>query len=221
MSVGAAGEGWRWYEKNASEAADLYSTVQAREALHWLLPHLPRRPTVALDVGAGSGRDARWLAGLGWDVVAVEPSTAMRLRASASKHLAGRDVTWINDSLPDLEAVRELGTLFGLVLVNAVWMHLEPSTRARAFKTLVALTAPGGLLALSVRCPTDAERGQWGVDEKEIHSLSRSCGATLLAEGRVRDFLGRPEVTWRWSVCRRELLGPGKLPGWSANLPMT
>jgi hypothetical protein len=42
--------------------------------------YLPERAAglLALDVGAGSGRDAGWLASLGYEVVAVEPAEAMR-----------------------------------------------------------------------------------------------------------------------------------------------
>jgi FkbM family methyltransferase len=34
-------------------------------------------PACVLDIGAGSGRDAAWLASLGYEVIAVEPSAAM------------------------------------------------------------------------------------------------------------------------------------------------
>jgi protein-L-isoaspartate O-methyltransferase len=41
---------------------------------------LPAPPARVLDVGAGSGRDAAWLTSLGLEVVAVEPSVALRVR---------------------------------------------------------------------------------------------------------------------------------------------
>ncbi|WP_167470079.1 hypothetical protein [Vreelandella andesensis] len=36
------------------------------------LHHLPEQPGLALDVGAGSGRDAMALAERGWQVMAIE-----------------------------------------------------------------------------------------------------------------------------------------------------
>jgi hypothetical protein len=49
----------------------------SRAALHsWLEDLLPAAAALVLDVGDGTGRDAIWLAGLGHDVVAVEPSAA-------------------------------------------------------------------------------------------------------------------------------------------------
>ena len=47
--------------------------------------HTPSRNPVACDIGAGSGRDANWLASNGWEVVAVEPST-LRDRAAGDSH---------------------------------------------------------------------------------------------------------------------------------------
>jgi hypothetical protein len=47
---------------------------------------IPATPGAVLDVGAGSGRDARWFAARGWDVVAVEPSAALRGAFGAGDH---------------------------------------------------------------------------------------------------------------------------------------
>ena len=53
------------------------------------------RPGTAVDLAAGEGRNAIWLAGRGWDVTAVDFSSAGvdigRRRAAA----AGVDVTWV------------------------------------------------------------------------------------------------------------------------------
>ena len=39
---------------------------------------LPASPSRIVDIGAGTGRDAAWLAGMGHDVTAVEPVDALR-----------------------------------------------------------------------------------------------------------------------------------------------
>ena len=49
-----------------------------RRTIGWTVNLLPRPPGRALDVGAGTGRDAAWLARLGFQVVAVEPSGVLR-----------------------------------------------------------------------------------------------------------------------------------------------
>jgi ubiquinone/menaquinone biosynthesis C-methylase UbiE len=51
-----------YYDQNGREAAALYDRVNA-ETLHaWMSRFLPQEPAVILDIGAGSGRDAQWLA---------------------------------------------------------------------------------------------------------------------------------------------------------------
>jgi protein-L-isoaspartate O-methyltransferase len=47
-----------------------------------------RTRPLALDVGAGSGRDAAWLSSLDYEVVAVEPSIGMRSEAQRRHSLA-------------------------------------------------------------------------------------------------------------------------------------
>lgn len=59
----------------------LFSAYQAlpREAVNAAWSHLlPQQPGLACDIGAGSGRDARWLATKGWDVTVVEPNQRLR-----------------------------------------------------------------------------------------------------------------------------------------------
>ncbi|MBF0326653.1 MAG: class I SAM-dependent methyltransferase [Alphaproteobacteria bacterium] len=87
-------EGWRGYE--GSQAAELAARYEALDpqAIHsGLIDLLPARPGTILDVGAGSGRDAAWLATLGHDVVAVEPSPDM-LAEARRRHPDAR-VRWV------------------------------------------------------------------------------------------------------------------------------
>ena len=57
------------------------------------------KPTTALDVGAGSGRDADWLAAKGWQVTATEPAEAL---LKLAKQHSKEKVTWCNAALPAL-----------------------------------------------------------------------------------------------------------------------
>lgn len=60
------------------ELAALYQALDPTQIYEAVVPHLPAAPAAILDVGAGSGRDAAWLAALGHTVLAVEPSASMR-----------------------------------------------------------------------------------------------------------------------------------------------
>jgi hypothetical protein len=57
-----------WYNANVASAAARFEARDATELNGWLLNLLPQAPAVIMDVGAGSGRDAAWLASLGYKV---------------------------------------------------------------------------------------------------------------------------------------------------------
>ena len=63
------------YSKKAQHYYDLYNSVDA-ESVHsdWKAFLQNTKAGTALDVGAGSGRDANWLAEQGWKVTAAELS---------------------------------------------------------------------------------------------------------------------------------------------------
>jgi SAM-dependent methyltransferase len=129
----------------------------------------------AIDVGAGSGRDAAGLASRGWDVLAVEPSIDM-LREAIQRH-PQQGIRWIQDYLPTLGSVVSERQRFDLILCNAVWMHLDAAERAIAMKTLRKLGGRGGLLVITLRHPPDPQRHMFDVSPQEtidlglLHSL--------------------------------------------------
>ena len=135
-----------YYDQNADALFDQYEALNSDEVHRaWASTHLPKEPGFACDIGAGSGRDAKWLAEKGWEVVAAEPS-AMREKAASKTHPR---VTWLDDSLPGLNALRALGRRFDLILLSAVWMHVAPKDRERAFRILSELLSPSGLLVIT------------------------------------------------------------------------
>ncbi|WP_332879395.1 class I SAM-dependent methyltransferase [Massilia sp. S19_KUP03_FR1] len=122
------------YEQNAGQLVHQYESLAFEEVHASLLEFLPVPGATILDIGAGSGRDAAWLAARGDDVVAVEPSGAMRNHAR-TLHPSPR-IHWLSDSLPELAQVRRLGLAFDFILLPAVWMHVPPASRARALGKL-------------------------------------------------------------------------------------
>ena len=195
-----------WYDANAETAAARYEQVKPERLHGWMVDLLPAAPAAALDVGAGSGRDAAWLSSLGYDVVAVEPSAPMRAIARA-RH-ADPAIRWLADALPALLRTVETGRTFGLILLSAVWMHVAPADRAPAFRTLVGLLEPGGLIGLSLRHgPTEAARAMHPVSADEIRGLARDNGVLVERCIADEDHLGRPDLRWtrmavRWSERR-------------------
>jgi SAM-dependent methyltransferase len=133
---------------------------------------------IALDVGAGSGRDAAWLATLGYEVVAAEPAAGMRLGA-LRRHPDPR-IRWLDDRLPDLTGVHRLGLAFDLILLSAVWMHVPAPVRARAFRKLSTLLKPGGVILMSLReGPSEPDRPMWPAPAGEIEAFARAHGLAV------------------------------------------
>jgi SAM-dependent methyltransferase len=107
----------------------------------------PVSPSRVLDIGAGAGRDAAWLASSGHDVTAVEPLAEFR-HAGMQLH-ATSNITWLDDRLPDLRLLPD--SAFDCVLLGAVWQHLDDEQRAAAMHRLAELTGSGGVVIMFLR----------------------------------------------------------------------
>ena len=200
-----------WYDTNAASVAARYEAIDAAALHHWLPELLPTAPAAVLDVGAGSGRDAAWLASLGHEVVAAEPSAAMRGEA-ARLHSDPR-IRWLDDALPDLDGVLRSGLAFDVVLLSAVWQQVHPSNRARAFRKLASVLKPGGVLAITLRHgPAPEGRGMHPVSLREVEDLARDHGFALMRSEPAADMQGRPEVSWTRVALRLPDDGTGALP---------
>lgn len=141
--------GSRGYAEQAEELVARYEGIDFPAKHQAVLPLLPAAPASAIDIGAGTGRDAAWLAERGYRVVAVEPTEAMRSRAMALHPTPA--IEWIDDSLPALALVGAQRRRFDLVMLTAVWMHLDAEERGIAMANVAALVAPPGLLVMTLR----------------------------------------------------------------------
>ncbi len=199
------------YEQNAKELVTQYESLSFENVHAGLIDLLPAPGTTILDVGAGSGRDAAWLARRGYDVVAVEPSDAMRTQARALH--GAHNIHWLSDSLPDLAQVRRLGLTFDLILLSAVWMHVPPAARARALRKLATMLAPSGRIAISLRLgEPDSARAMYTVSLHELSAHAQQFGLRLLRATDSADRLGRPGVAWISAVFGLPDDGLGALP---------
>jgi len=200
-----------YYEQHATRLVTQYESLSFEDVHADLIGILPAPGSTVLDIGAGSGRDAAWLAAKGYDVVAVEPSEAMLAHARA-KHTSSR-IQWLSDSLPDLANVRRLGLSFDLILLSAVWMHIPPSDRQRALRKLATLLAPKGRIAISLRLGApDTERAMHEVSLLELAGLAQQFGLRIVHASDSQDKLGRSEVSWTNVVLGLPDDGLGALP---------
>ncbi|MDT0342839.1 class I SAM-dependent methyltransferase [Streptomyces litchfieldiae] len=183
----------RYYAESADRLGRQYESVAFEDAHEAFLPFLPPGPATAADIGAGTGRDAAALAARGYAITAVEP--VRELRDLARRLHPGPSITWLADSLP---ALTRLEGPFDLILVSAVWMHLEETERPRAMARLHDLLAPAGRLLVSLRHgPPPPDRRMFDVSDEETVELARRHGLRLLNHtAGTEDRLGRPEVRW-------------------------
>ena len=202
-----------YYSQHAKKLYQDYMRLNAEDLHKNWIAYLPDRPGLACDIGAASGRDANWLARKGWDVIAVEPCAEFRELARKSNH---PDVSWLDDRLPSLDSLRKLGSRFDLILVSAVWMHIPPRQRQRAFRVISELLSPGGLLVISIRYDTNpatnAERGFFAIDSGELTVLAKSRALDLVSRNRQEDLSARDGVDWETFCFQLPDDGTGNLP---------
>jgi len=197
-------------EANIAQHAAMYESVAPEILNSWFESYLPLDSGNILDVGAGSCRDAAWLASKGHQVVALEPSSSMRKQVERF-HSSG-SFKLIDDQLPDLNISRS-GMSFDLILLNAVWMFIPQRERARSFRKLIALLKPRGILVFTLRMPCESERGMHPVSVDEIEQFAKAHGAFIeKVNNTVPDHIGRPHVSWSQIIVRLPDDGTGALP---------
>jgi SAM-dependent methyltransferase len=204
-----------FYHDKADVLAELYLSLAFEDVHKPWLDYLSELNALEklhiLDVGAGSGRDARYLAQLtGVDnqpalVVAVEP--AKGLAQIGKQTTEGLNVIWLDDLLPELVNVTALLHQYHLVLLSAVWMHLVPFERNQALASLSALMADNGLLIITLRHgECDDERVMYPVSAAEVTELAQHFGLSVIRmTDKVQDSLGRSSVSWQILVLRKPL----------------
>ena len=185
-------------EGYADEADDLfrrYENISFAEIHRSVLHLIPTAPCRVLDIGSGTGRDAAALAAMGHRVVAVEPTEEMRMRAAALH--PSRQIEWLDDSLPDLTHALGLGKQFDLVMMIAVWMHLDQQQRGRAMPRVASLVRTGGVMIMSLRHgPVPRGRRMFAVSADETIGLAKAAGLQLLMNQSAPSSLGAAEVSW-------------------------
>ena len=202
-----------YYSENARILTREYNSLNP-DSLHESWSHfIPDSPGIALDIGAGTGRDANWLADKGWDVVGVEPCKEFRDLAQKNSH---ENVIWLDDELPDLKTLRTAGHRFNLILLSAVWMHVAPGKRERAFRIISELLMPGGILVISLRHSNNEqeniERRFHPVSSGELEQFAKQRALARLFFDRKDDHLNRAHVRWEIIVFQLPDDGTGSLP---------
>ena len=190
------------YGSRATELAAQYESITF-EAVHRDVIHLfPQHDADVLDIGAGSGRDAAALAARGHRVVAVEPTPELRQEGKRLHPLP--HLEWVDDHLPLLPVMRNSARRFDLILLTAVWMHLDEAERKAAMSAVAELVRAGGVVVMSLRHgPVPEGRRMFDVSADETIALGRQAGLQVHHRSTREDMLGRGDVTWSFLALKR------------------
>jgi 2-polyprenyl-3-methyl-5-hydroxy-6-metoxy-1,4-benzoquinol methylase len=193
---GARPSGTEGYSDEAEALVRQYESISFGDVHKPFLHLIPKPPARVLDIGAGTGRDAAGLAAMGHIVTAVEPTAELRMRAM-KLHPSPR-IEWLDDSLPDLPVISGRGKTFDVVMLTAVWMHLDEQQRRRAMVCVAALVRPGGVMTLSLRHgPVPVGRRMFDVTPTKTIALAQAEGMTCVQRLEGGDgLLKRPGISW-------------------------
>lgn len=190
------------YAEHAAQLVPAFEAISSADVLAHVADFLPDRTHRTLDIGAGTGRDAAWLASRGCRVLAAEPVAALR-EAGRLLHPTPH-IEWIDDSLPALAHIQQRGESFDCILLIAVWQHIEPAQRPSALDNLRRLANPGGRLILSLRHgPGAPTRPCFPASVKETVTLAEQSQFELLANraaASVQAGNRQAGVSWNWLV---------------------
>ena len=196
--------GTEGYANEAEALVKQYESLAFADIRSKVLHLIPTTAARVLDIGAGTGRDAAGFAAMGHRVMAVEPTDALRSRA-AELH-PSPSIEWLDDSLPDLAQINSLGVAFDVVMLTAVWMHLDQAQRQRAKPRLAALLQPGGVMIMSLRYgPIPPGRRMFTVSAEETIQLAGTEGLQPILKFDSADgVLRRPGVSWARLAFRKD-----------------
>ena len=95
---------------------------------------------------------------------------------------------------------------FDVVMLTAVWMHLDPAQRQRAMPRVAALLQPRGVLIMSLRYgPVPPGRTMFAVSAEETIQLAAAEGLKSTLKFESADgVLRRPGVSWARLAFRKD-----------------
>lgn len=117
----------------------------------------------ALDLACGEGRNAIWLATLGWTVTAVDFSTVAIERArrlAAEQHV---DVEWI-----EADVTRFVPPDGAFQLVIIAYLHVPETDRRTVLAHAASALGPGGVLFMIGHARLNLTRGVGGPQRSEL-----------------------------------------------------
>ena len=147
-----------WDERYA--ASEL---VWSRDPNQFVAAELADLPTgTAVDLAAGEGRNAIWLASRGWSATAVDFSQVALDKGARLAAEAGIDVTWVCADATTWQPPAPVD------LVVVAYLQLPADDRRRAVRSAGRMLAPGGTLLLVAHDSTNLTEGTGGPQDPAV-----------------------------------------------------
>ena len=182
-------EGWN----RRYETAELVWTAEPNRFL--VAETASLTPGSALDLGAGEGRNAVWLARQGWQVTAVDFSDIGLAKATQLATAAGVEVATVC-----ADAADHTPPPGGSDLVTILYLHLPSALRRDVYRRAADGVAPGGTLLVVGHDATNLDDGYGGPQDPDVLFSPDDIVADLAASGlliekaeRVRRTVGTPD----------------------------
>ncbi len=179
-----------WNQRYAD--AELVWSAEANRFLVQEVADLP--PGRALDLGAGEGRNAIWLAERGWRVTAVDFSGVGLQKARHLAEARGVEVDWIE---ADLRSYQPSQSAFDLVVL--IYIHLPGEERRAVVRRAADAVAAGGTLLVIGHDRSNLEEGYGGPQDPTILFSPEDISADLTGIDGLRvmraDRVMRPVIT--------------------------
>jgi len=145
----------------------------------------------ALEIGAGEGADAIWLAERGWDVVAVDISSVALERGRRQAEVVGVDdrITWVHTDV--LANDLPVGPFD---LVTSHYTHLASAERTALFSRCFDAVAPGGTVLIVAHHPSDLDTPVRRPPRPELFYTAEEIAAQVGEDFTVLVCDARPRV---------------------------
>ncbi len=149
-----------WNERYGGEG--LVYGEEPNTFLSGSVEHLPKSG-MALDLGAGEGRNALFLASIGLETTAIDQSEVGLAKAGRRARERGLSlrtrVVDLNDYSPGAASFD---------VVTSIFVHLPSGLRSRVLRGVVSWLRPGGVFVLEAYAPDQIERDTGGPKDPDM-----------------------------------------------------